>query len=380
MVRSPQACTPAVASVGSVLRVGVSDEEVERYGDRVEWYEPVMRVKNQEPRRCNMSVSQSFIENKKVLVTGVTGLIGRGLSYLLAKNNEVHGLARFTDPRIREEVGQWCEKLWRVDAAESGCLREVPRDYDHVFNEAVQWGHKGSDKWETFEQLTKVNTFFPGQVLEHFGETGAGLVFGSTGGVYRASETREDLNKEGETILEGGSHPYEDTKLAGEMLVRYFSREHGVPATILRYYWPVAPYARGGRAGSTCRAWLEGIPTRVSRKNPWYHNVGYISDLLYATCAAAGSGSSPPTTYNVSGRQIVSYREVDLAVAEAMGIEPIFEEVERERDIPMNLADVEKMAGELWEPRIGVEGYARRVVRAVRNGIHTPADWMFQWE
>jgi len=49
-----------------------------------------------------MGMEQDILVGKRVLVIGVTGLIGRGLSYVLAKNNEVHGLCRFKEPELRE--------------------------------------------------------------------------------------------------------------------------------------------------------------------------------------------------------------------------------------------------------------------------------------
>jgi len=55
-------------------------------------------------------------------------------------------------------------------------------------------------------------------------------------------------------------------------------------------------------------------------------------------------------------------------------MEPLFEEVEQERDMPMYLADVSRMARDLWEPRVGL----RECVRAVKEGIRTPQDWMFE--
>jgi len=85
-------------------------------------------------------------------------------------------------------------------------------------------------------------------------------------------------------------------------------------------------------------------------KEVWYHNISCISDLIYATIAAANR------------------------VAEELGMEPLFEEVEQERDMPMYLADVSRMARDLWEPRVGL----RECVRAVKEGIRTPQDWMFE--
>jgi len=325
-----------------------------------------------------MGVEQEAVVGKKVLVLGVGGLFGRGLSYILAKNNEVHGLDLFPKPEVLKEVDQWCSKLWTVDCSEPHCLRDIPRDYDVVYNEAVAWGHGRAMDWSLFADLTRINSFFPGQVMEHFGPTGAQLVFGATGGCYVASKNRYDLHKEGVTMSEGGVHPYDDTKLGGEMLVNYFSAEHKIPAVILRYYWPAAPYGAGGRAARTARSFLAGKPTKVSRKNPWYHSVGYISDMIYATIAAANQAACPAPLYNVTGAAVANYMEVDELVAKELGMEPLWEEVERERDMPMYIADVTRMSNDLWRPRVGLEECVRRCIRAIKEDIRTPQDWMFE--
>ncbi len=325
-----------------------------------------------------MGIEQDFVVNKRVLVMGVSGMFGRGLSYVLTKNNEVYGLGRFPSPEIKEEVSQWCEELWDVDVSQPGSLRSVPDDFDVVFNEIVQWNAGGRYAWDSFRQLMLVNSLFPGHVMEHFAESGARMVFGSTGGVYLPSKDRNDLIREGVTGSEGGYMAYDDTKLGGEMLVNYFSIEHQIPAVILRYFWPAAPYTYNGRASSTCCLYLQGKPSQVSRKNPWYYNVGYISDLIYATIAAANRVDCPAPLYNVAGKNIASFREVDEAVAEELGMDPIFEEVEKERDLPMYLADVRRMSQDLWEPRIGLRECVRRCVRAVKEEANALQDWMFE--
>jgi len=50
-----------------------------------------------------MSIEQDFVVGAKVLITGVTGQIGRGLAHVLSRNNEVHGVARFSNA-INEEI------------------------------------------------------------------------------------------------------------------------------------------------------------------------------------------------------------------------------------------------------------------------------------
>ena len=58
-----------------------------------------------------MGIEQHFVENKRILVMGGNGLIGRGIVHLLAKNNEVHVVARFSKPEFERELAQKCEKL-----------------------------------------------------------------------------------------------------------------------------------------------------------------------------------------------------------------------------------------------------------------------------
>ena len=72
----------------------------------------------------------------KILITGPTGQVAAPVAKALAADNEVWGIARFTDPAARadlEEVGIRCEK---VNLA-AGDFTGIPRDFDFVLNLAV---------------------------------------------------------------------------------------------------------------------------------------------------------------------------------------------------------------------------------------------------
>lgn len=85
-------------------------------------------------------------------------------------------------------------------------------------------------------------------------------------------------------------------------------------------------------------------PVRASRANPWWHNIGYISGIVYATIASVNFVASPAPIYNVTGEEIANTYEIALTVAEELGVEPIIEEVEHEGHC-MYLADVSKTSG-----------------------------------
>src|SRR6476469_7289301 len=79
------------------------------------------------------------LSGKKILVTGPTGQVALPVTLALAKENDVVGVARFSDAAARE----------RLEAAGVNCVAldlsttdfsELPSDYDYVLNLAVTRG------------------------------------------------------------------------------------------------------------------------------------------------------------------------------------------------------------------------------------------------
>ena len=76
------------------------------------------------------------LRNQRLLVTGPTSQVGLPLARELARENEVHGLARFSDESSRiplEEAGVHCIP---IDLADDS-LSPLAEDYDYVLNFAV---------------------------------------------------------------------------------------------------------------------------------------------------------------------------------------------------------------------------------------------------
>ena len=71
-----------------------------------------------------------LLKGKKVLITGLTGQVANPLALALAKESDVWGIARFSDPKKKadlEAAGITCVK---VDLAE-GDYSGVPDDFDY---------------------------------------------------------------------------------------------------------------------------------------------------------------------------------------------------------------------------------------------------------
>jgi len=327
-----------------------------------------------------MSIEQDFVIGEKVLITGVSGQIGRGLAHVLSKNNEIHGVARFSNDAVREELATKCRELYALDLSEAENVSRLPKDFDVVFHTAVQWGTYDRDKrtWQLFVDTMRVNSFLTGRLMMHLRDSRARIVFGSTGGLYVPSKDKDDRNREGETSWEAGGSIYEDTKMGNDIIIRWLSEDYGIPCTIVRYYWPATPYRPWCRIGWLTKDMMAGKPVKVSQTSPWWQSIGYVSDLVRATAAAANVTNAPADIYNVTGEDVADGRATALAIGEELGVEPILEELEEESDHDSYVADISRMKKDLWAPRIGHREAVRRLVKAIREEITEPQDWMFE--
>src|ERR1700755_3017683 len=72
----------------------------------------------------------------KILITGPTGQVAAPIARALAADNEVWGIARFTDAKAREGLEQ-AGILCRTVNLAAGDFPGVPTDFDYVLNLAV---------------------------------------------------------------------------------------------------------------------------------------------------------------------------------------------------------------------------------------------------
>jgi nucleoside-diphosphate-sugar epimerase len=327
-----------------------------------------------------------LIENKRILVTGVTGLIGRALAHVLAPRNHVYGAARFVDDDIAAELSAIGVEPIRVDFSERQSIATLPRDCDVVFNMAVKWGYdrNASCPAAEYQTVMHVNALLAASLMRHYAGSGAKLVMGSTGGVYPEAKDRQSLHQEDFTACAGGN-VYSDSKIAGEQMVRWCSAEFDVPAVVLRYYWPITPFAArgggggGGRIATIAKLMREGKPVIISEAHPWLQNLGYISDITAASVAAVHRAANPAVFYNVTGEELISSRTIAEALAAKLGVEPVYQMAAEEFPCGLYIADVGKMKRDLWVPRVGLGLAVDLCLRGLDEGSVHPQDWMFEY-
>ncbi len=303
------------------------------------------------------------MKGKKILVSGASGTVGCALATTLAKDNEVHGLARFIDEDLARALEEKGIVLHRRDVTKENPLDGIPSDFDNVFFETVKWDAKdGKEQQDMF----KINTYLVGKLMLRC--KNSRFVLGSTGGVYVPGDI---LHRE-ETVLTANS-PYEVTKVSMEALATFLSQLHDIPACIVRYFWPYAPYGPAGGpvrpVALRIRSGRHGIA--IAREGGNKVCPTFITDVVELTIRAAEHCSVPPLVINLRGPDTPTIQECAEAVAKHSNVKLEVKMVDRVRN--SLLGDDTRLNKKLGGGKVHLDEGARRVVEDIHM---TPADYV----
>lgn len=256
------------------------------------------------------------MRGSKILITGPTGQLATPIARALAADNEVWGIARFTDPAARdglEKVGVRCEK---VNLA-AGDFSALPSDFDYVLNLAVA---KSGD----WDKDLAANAESVGLLMAHC-RTAKAFLHCSSAAVY--DPPNDDTRTERAAL--GDNHKplfptYSISKIAGEVVAQSMARVLGVPTTIARLN---VPYGNnGGWPFYHMEMMLAGIPIPVPQGGPARYNPIHEDDIVATIPKLLKAASVPATTVNWCGDQTVSLQEWCSYLGSLVGKEPVFEE------------------------------------------------------
>jgi nucleoside-diphosphate-sugar epimerase len=261
------------------------------------------------------------LRGERILITGPAGRIAFGLARSLAADNDVWGVARFSDRAAREEVEALGVTTRVLDLAE-GRLGELPDDFTYVLHLAADFSA------QDYERALRVNAEGTGLLLTHCRAAKAALVM-STITVYKPHRDPWHAFREDDPLgdaLVPGQAPYSISKIAEEAVARFCARSLGLPVTIARM--GTAYGDRGGLPLWHLHAIASGHPV-TTRWDPMPYSPIHDDDIAAQLESLLGVASVPATIVNWCGDAPVSVQQWAAYFGELLDVEPkvVVEEV-----------------------------------------------------
>ncbi|MFW6169995.1 MAG: NAD-dependent epimerase/dehydratase family protein [Planctomycetota bacterium] len=251
------------------------------------------------------------MNGKRVLVTGVTGMVGSHVAaQLVERGYRVRGMVRPTSNRTGLEGVdiEWFE----ADLSDPPSLPPALADVDLVVHAAAHVGD-----WGPAEKYRAINVL----ALEHLltaahreGRLERWIQISSLG-VYPARHhygTAEDTEPDVE-----GLDGYTKTKAEAEVLLKRHMDEHGFPAVIIR---PGFIYGPGDR--HVVPRLIERIAAgqmKLIGSGQNLLNNTYVGNLSEAVLLALTNEQAMGETFNIRDERLVTRNEFVHAIAEYMG-------------------------------------------------------------
>lgn len=259
-----------------------------------------------------------MIRGKRVLVTGATGLFGLPLAKALAAQNEVFGLARFTDLAAQAELARAGVHTMRHELGVDS-LTDLPAEIDYVFHAAVL-AVMGSERDHT--RTFEVNAQATGALMSRYRHA-LGFVHCSTGSAY-AYQGQRPLREDDPFGVHLGN--YSLSKIAAEAVVQFACREWQIPTIILRMFTLYS--TRGGSLTKRLDLLAAGAEIPLYPDRPNQTNPIYESDYVRLSIKAATLGSVPPLVTNFAGSETMSIEDYLAFAGELLGRTPKIRYVE----------------------------------------------------
>ncbi|WP_117208740.1 NAD-dependent epimerase/dehydratase family protein [Allorhizocola rhizosphaerae] len=253
----------------------------------------------------------------RVVVTGGSGFVGSHLvEQLLARGDEV---TVFDTHAPDPPCGQ--ARYVAGSVTDPGSLRQaITRDTDIVFHLAAV---VGVDRYLA-RPLDVIDINFLGtrNVLDLIRESGSKLVLASTSEVF-GKNPAVPWPEDGDRVLgptTADRWAYSSAKALAEHLTLAFVRQHGLEATIVRYFNVFGPRQRPAYvlSRSLHRA-LNGRPMVVYDEGRQTRCFTYVDDAVAGTLLAADSPRAVGEVFNIGSMVETTVRETVELIAELTG-------------------------------------------------------------
>jgi nucleoside-diphosphate-sugar epimerase len=297
------------------------------------------------------------LSDEKILITGVTGQIAFPMARHLVQDNEVWGLARYSQPDSRERVQGAGVRTVACDLA-TGDLREVPDDFTILIHLAASQT-PGLD----YDDALRHNAEGTGFVLRHCRNARAALVM-STHSVYKPNADPMHVFVESDPLGDVNAQhapTYSVSKLGQEAVARFCARAFDLPITIARMNASYGP--NGGLPAIHADAIATGRPV-TTRWDPCMYSPIFEDDINEQVAALLDAASTPATILNWAGDEAVSVQQWAAHAATLLGVNASVCATPIDGTLRGSIADVSKRMAITGPCRVDWREGMRRTIAA----------------
>ena len=325
---------------------------------------------------------------KKILVTGVAGMIGSHLLDTLLENGgySVIGLDNLSFGKldnIEHNLNNPMFEFFQGDILEYEKVSQLSRDADLIVHLAAV---KKIAEADSSLPTLLVNARGTEHVLKAAKNCGAKVVFASTSDVYGMSM---DLpHSESGDLLIGPSMirrwSYAVAKLYGEQLAFAYHQTFEVPVVVLRYFGGFSPRSSfqwsGGHIPIFVHAILNDQEVLVHGDGSQTRSMAYITDLVRGTVLAMENENAVGEIINLGNDEEMSvleaarliHRLADTGKELKINFVPMNEIFGEYKDITRRCPDLSKARSILgYEPRVSMKDAVLMTLKATANKQRT---------
>ena len=204
-----------------------------------------------------------------------------------------------------------------------------------------------------------MNAYLPPRVVDRFRESK--IVYVSSDNVYEFTPVSGAGSSEHAAI--GPLGEYAQSRLRGERLAQYTAHRTGTELFIARLF-----YATELRYGI-----IHDISWKVKHREPIRLETGHVNQIWQGDANAYLARSfelchNPAAILNVTGKPVLSVREIAIQIGKILGEEPVFAGTESQTAL---LGDASELFERLGPPRTPVEYIIRRMAHWIQIGGHS---------